>query len=193
MGGNGRMDAGRPFNEECTMIDPEVQVLIDKQAIAEALMRYCRGVDRMDRMAFESAYWPDATDDHIKYVGGVDGLVKFVFDAVARMRTQHMMGNILIEMRGPDRAACESYVHAYHEAEGIFGKEEFVIGARYLDIFEKRAGEWRILHRKVCMDYYKTAAATSDWKNGRYVEGPSRSEKMPADPLYSFEQEWAKR
>lgn len=173
------------------MLDPQVQTLIDKQAITEVLVRYCRGVDRMDRETFENCYWPDATDDHVKYVGGVSGLVKFVFDAIAKMRTQHMLGNILIEMRSPDRAMSESYVHAYHEADGFFGKEEFVIGARYLDIFEKRAGEWRILHRKICMDYYKTAAATSDWKSGRYVEGPTRSEKMPADPLYFFEREWA--
>ena len=46
-------------------------VLMDKLAVTEALMRYCRGVDRKDRETFESAYWPDATDDHVKYVGGV--------------------------------------------------------------------------------------------------------------------------
>lgn len=168
----------------------DIQALIDKQAIGEALMRYCRGVDRKDRAAFESAYWPDATDDHVKYVGNVPGLIEFVFAAVSRMRTQHMMGNILIEMRGPNRAVCESYVRAYHEADGFFGKEELDIGARYLDIFEKRGSEWRILHRKVCIDYYRTSPVTSDWKNGRYVEGSSRSEKMPHDPLYSFEHEW---
>jgi hypothetical protein len=169
---------------------PELLVLADKLAITEALMRYCRGVDRMDREALESAYWPDATDDHVKYVGGVPGLVDFVFAAVSRMRTQHMMGNILIEMQGADRALCESYVRAYHEAEGTFGKEELDIGARYLDIFEKRGDEWRIRHRKVCIDYYRTNAATSDWRNGRYVAGPSRSEKSPDDPLYTFVSEW---
>jgi SnoaL-like domain len=179
--------AGSSFIERRVM---DIQDLLDKQAITEVLMRYCRGVDRMDRATFVGTYWPDATDDHVKYVGGVDGLADFVFAAIAKMRTQHMMGNILIEMRGPTRALCESYVHAYHEADGFFGKEEFVIGARYLDIFEKRDAEWRILHRKVVMDYYKTAAATSDWHSGRYVEGPSRSEKMPDDPLYTFEEKW---
>ncbi len=170
----------------------ELQTVADKQAITEALMRYCRGVDRKDRTELEAAYWPDATDDHVKYVGGVPGLIEFIFAAVSRMRTQHMLGNVLIEMRGTDRAVCESYVRAYHEADGFFGKEELDIGARYLDVFEKRNGEWRILHRKVCVDFYRTAAATNDWKNGRYVEGPSRGEKAPQDPLYSFEQEWLK-
>lgn len=171
----------------------DIRTVMDKQAIAEALMRYCRGVDRRDRAELESAYWPDATDDHVKYVGGVEGLVDFIFAAVSRMRTQHFLGNVLIEMRGQERAVCESYVRAYHETEGVFGTEELDIGARYLDVFEKRGDEWRILHRKVVVDYYRTAAATSDWKNGRYVEGPARGEKQPRDPLYSFEQEWLAR
>ena len=170
-------------------MEPQL-VLMDKFAITETLMRYCRGVDRMDRKMLESAYWPDATDDHVKYVGNVPDLIDFIFAAVSRMRTQHMMGNVLIEMRGAGRALCESYVRAYHEAEGTFGKEELYIGARYLDIFEERAGEWRILHRKVCIDYYRTNAATSDWRNGRYVAGSSRSEKSPQDPLYTFESDW---
>ncbi len=168
----------------------DIQTVIDKQAITEALMRYCRGVDRKDRAEFEAAYWPDATDDHVKYVGGVQGVIDFTFAAVSKMRTQHMLGNILIEMRGPHRAVCESYVHAYHEADAFFGMQEMVIGARYLDVFEKRGKEWRIIHRKVVVDYYKTAPATSDWKNGRYVAGPSRGEKLPDDPLYTFEQGW---
>jgi hypothetical protein len=170
--------------------NPELVVLMDKLAITEVLMCYCRGVDRMDRETLVSAYWPDATDDHVKYVGGVLGLIDFIFATVSRMRTQHMMGNVLIEMRGADRALCESYVRAYHEADGTFGTEELDIGARYLDIFEKREGKWRIRHRKVCIDYYRTSAATSDWRNGRYVAGPSRSEKSPRDPLYTFESEW---
>lgn len=173
------------------MHDPALQALIDKQAITECLMRYCRGVDRADRAAFESAYWPDATDDHVKYVGGVPGLVEFVFVAIARMRTSHMMGNILIELVSDTHAYCESYVRAYHEAAGgLFGPEEMELGARYIDLFEKRNGEWRIRHRKVCIDYYRNGAATSDWKNGRYVEGPSRGEKQPADPLYGMRAEF---
>ena len=172
------------------MENAAVHELLDKQSITEALMRYCRGIDRADRDVFASAYWPDAMDDHVKYVGDIPGLVEFVFAAIAPMRTQHFMGNVLIEMQGPTRARCESYVRAYHEASGFFGQEELDIGARYLDIFEKRGSDWRILYRKVCVDYYRTCAATSDWKNGRYIAGPSRGEKKPDDPLYWFESNW---
>jgi hypothetical protein len=159
--------------------------LLDKQSMTECLMRYCRGVDRADEASFRSAYWPDATDDHVKYVGGVDGLVDFTFSAIQKMRTQHMMGNILIEMESETTARCESYVHAYHETTGVFNDEEFILGGRYLDVFEKRGDEWRIKHRTVIVDYYWHSTKTSNWETGRYRKGRSRGEKMPIDRLYT--------
>ena len=44
--------------------DREVQELLDKQAIHEVMIRYCRGLDRMDAELVGSAYHPDAHDDH---------------------------------------------------------------------------------------------------------------------------------
>ena len=40
-----------------------------REAIREAAMRYSRGVDRLDAELMKSAYWPDATDDHGRFVG----------------------------------------------------------------------------------------------------------------------------
>ena len=45
-------------------MDNELQAFIDKQAIQDVLVRYCRGVDRCDLEMLRSAYWEDATDDH---------------------------------------------------------------------------------------------------------------------------------
>ena len=42
----------------------DVQELLDKQQIHEALMRYARGVDRGDAALICSAYHPDAVDEH---------------------------------------------------------------------------------------------------------------------------------
>jgi hypothetical protein len=49
--------------------DPELQALLDRQAIHDVLMRYSRGLDRHERKVLESVYWPDAVDDHITYRG----------------------------------------------------------------------------------------------------------------------------
>nr|QQZ49247.1 nuclear transport factor 2 family protein [Phenylobacterium glaciei] len=44
--------------------DPQVQALIDKQAITEVLFNYCRAVDRADIALLTSCYHDDATEDH---------------------------------------------------------------------------------------------------------------------------------
>ena len=52
------------MTETNTARDPEVQALVDKQAILEVLTRYCRALDRGDAALIASAYHPDAVDDH---------------------------------------------------------------------------------------------------------------------------------
>ena len=56
--------------------DPELQTLLDRQAIHDVLMRYSRGLDRHDRKVLESVYWPDAVDDHITYRGDAKGFIE---------------------------------------------------------------------------------------------------------------------
>lgn len=41
-----------------------VQLLADKQAIHDVVMRYCRGIDRFDLGAVLACYHHDAEDDH---------------------------------------------------------------------------------------------------------------------------------
>src|SRR5690606_8703026 len=41
-----------------------LQAALDREAIHTVLMRYCRGVDRLDRDLIASVYHPDAYDHH---------------------------------------------------------------------------------------------------------------------------------
>ena len=58
-----------------TDCDPAVQAMLDKEAIREATMRFCRGVDRLDPDLVNSAFHPDARDDHpgVVYTGETVG------------------------------------------------------------------------------------------------------------------------
>jgi ketosteroid isomerase-like protein len=128
--------------------------LADRQAISEVLIRYCRAVDRLDVELLASVYHPDAIDDHGGWVG--DALT-FVSRAKRFMTkhfeaTQHRLSNVTIELDG-DIAHVESYVLATHVLADN-GIE--VGGARYVDRFERREGEWRIAYRTVVMDWYVT-------------------------------------
>ena len=133
-------------------MDRGIQELLDKQQIKDVLARYCRACDRQDRALLESVYWPEANDHHGTFQGNAAGAVDFILKSLAGLVTQHYLGNILIEMESSTRARGETYVIALHQFDTRFHGEEFAVGARYVDKFEKRGEEWRIIDRTVVFD-----------------------------------------
>jgi hypothetical protein len=161
-----------------------IQRLLDKQAITEVLHRYSRGVDRCDRSILATVYWPDAQDDHILFRGSGDALLDYLVGAVQGMHTAHRISNILIDFEVADRARVESYVWAYHNVPVENGREDVVFGGRYLDVFERRAGEWRIARRRLIMDYFQRQPAASDL--GVFGSLEVTGGHHPGDPLYDW-------
>jgi ketosteroid isomerase-like protein len=130
--------------------------LLDRQRITEVLHRYCRAVDRLDRDLLLSAYHPDAVDDHGSFTGTA---ADFAARTIGRMAeayeaTQHRLANVSIDLHG-DTAWVESYVVATHVLAGNAIEHA---GARYVDRFERRDGEWRIATRVVVLDWYTTGS-----------------------------------
>jgi hypothetical protein len=132
-----------------------VQQLLDREAIRETLHRYCRGVDRLDAEAIRSAYWPDAHDTHGAYQGGPEGLISRTLEGYgATDHVVHTVASVGIDLRG-SRANVESYYLAWFATEtdsnGV--RTRTFIAGRYLDVFEKRSEEWRILKRTCVYDW----------------------------------------
>jgi hypothetical protein len=96
-----------------------------------------------------------------------------------------MITNILIEFRKAKAAFSECYFSAYHNFPTAEGRTDRTVGGRYLDHFEKRGEEWRIIARVVCIDWYTEHPATAVWDSGRYANLPARGGAKPDDPLYS--------
>src|SRR5690242_17297425 len=94
----------------------EIEELLDKHAIREVMMRYCRGVDRFDAELISSAYHPDAVDEHGGW-GTFTG--KTVGQDIVNMLkpfmkvTTHHITNQTIQLHG-DSAGCESYYACWH-------------------------------------------------------------------------------
>jgi hypothetical protein len=143
--------------------------LVARTEINDALVRYCRGIDRRDRSLIESAYFPDAVD-HRPY--GPEGRLSADPKALAERAvtgfgatpefSQHHLTNVSIELDlAQGRAAVETYVIALHPVSpsttGSFQPATrprlHVVGGRYLDRFERRAGEWRIAERTLVVDW----------------------------------------
>lgn len=144
-------------------VAPEIRAMLDKQAIHEVLLRYCRGIDRLDADLIRSVYHPDGTDNHGLEPDGDAGAL-FLRHMQHCTRSLHFIANETIELDG-DVAHCETYYHAVNYTDHVpnadpaagYGwgttdssKETATVVhsyGRYIDRFERRQGEWRIARR----------------------------------------------
>ena len=164
-------------------VDKVLLELADREAIRDVIMRYARSVDRVDADLMRSTYWEDAIDDHASFKGTAQDFVDYVIPRLkSNDQTAHLIGNILIEMKG-DAAAVETYFQAYHRHRDVSGTpKDMVIGGRYIDRMEKRSGEWRIAYREVVWDWYRAYADSGDW--GNPPRGHYETHHYPDDPSY---------
>ena len=149
-----------------------LQQLADLEAIREVARRYCRGVDRLDEHEMKAAYWPDATDDHGTFVGNAWEFAAHCMVGHLRWRsTQHCIFNHTI-------ALDDDGVHARGEIYNVsylLQRDADVLDTwhgRYLDVYEKRDDEWRILER-ICVHEFTTSDTVSPMQidAGRFRQG----------------------
>jgi hypothetical protein len=135
-----------------------LEELSARAEIHDVLLRYCRGLDRVDMNMVRGAFHEDAWIQFPEslHVGSVDGFVGFLTEEMPRfVRTMHFLGNSLIDFDGPSIAHVETYLQAdHHGSERHHWKGEKVkLWARYLDRFEQRNGKWLIARRKLFVDW----------------------------------------
>jgi ketosteroid isomerase-like protein len=137
-------------------VTASITQLIAKDQIRDATLRYCRGIDRCDVPLAASAYWPDAIDEHGSFNGNGH---EFVAYAIGKLRnaydaTQHLIANHHIELVGDDHATGEIYNVSAHRT----GDTMHTWWGRYLDRYERRGDEWRIVHR-ICVHEWTHSTA----------------------------------
>lgn len=130
-------------------VAPTPEELCAIEACRDAARRYCRGVDRLDSDSMKSAYWPDATDDHGSFVGNAYEFVDHCMESHRRWSwTMHTIFNHIVELDDETHARGEVYNVSYLQKADT-GELDTWFG-RYLDRYEKRGDEWRIIER-VCV------------------------------------------
>lgn len=164
-----------------------IQQLIDKQAVTDVLLGYCRAIDRRDAELMRRVYWPDAIDDHAVFRGNVEEFLAYSFPFMEGVVSQHRITNIWVDITGPNSAFSECYFSGFHDfpaASGEHARLERIVGGRYLDRHERRGDEWRIAERTLVLDWYHERSGNSVWDSGRYANLPNRGAPKPHDPLY---------
>jgi SnoaL-like domain len=157
------------YADEIRQIREELRHLRDRQDILDCVNRYGRGLDRLDAALIESAYHADAIDNHGPFVGPVLEFVNFAIDVEGQFQwTHHGISSHNCEIDG-DTAHAESYVHWFVRMPD--GKTLGAGGGRYLDKLERRDGRWRIVLRRLLMDWSFEVPYSGwlgpDWENVR--------------------------
>lgn len=144
----------------------ELQDLLDKEHIRTCLATLARGEDRRDASLISASYWPDSITDYGVFKGNFDEYLAWVVPgAEAIPVTQHVLGQSYIQLDG-DSALVETQVTSYHRV--IMGDEDrdTIIGGRYLDVFKKNNGQWRIQERIMLYDWFQDMGESVDWSQG---------------------------
>ena len=124
-------------------------------AIEDCLKQFARAVDRQDWKSARELYHDGAFDDHGFFKGPPDEFLAHIEEMHAHQEhSMHFNTNVLIEFKSRERAFVETYVlvlqryraGAPNVPPGAAGLRN-VGSARYLDCFEKRHGQWRVVHR----------------------------------------------
>jgi hypothetical protein len=179
--------------------------LAARRDIEAVITRYCRALDRADLALMETVYWTDGVDIHGIFSGRADEFVPFIIREIRNFFVMgtHCVLNIAIEVDG-DRASAESYLYSACRVRremvpdilgeryaalcaglGIDpGHEHFVMAGRYLDRFERRGGEWRIIQRQVVMDWNDNSPSQEIREQGMMAELRPLGEWGEGDPVY---------
>jgi SnoaL-like domain len=134
----------------------ELREMKDRQEIEDVLIRYCRGADRGDAELVKSALHEDATSDHgVFRANSREEIAAHLIDRVKSRYavSLHYVTNVTFRIEG-DIAEVESYYIVGHLTRDEDGSRKRVEGAgRYVDTFERRVGQWKILHRTVINEW----------------------------------------
>ena len=178
------------------MFEPRIA---DRLEIQDVIHRWCRGVDRRDWELVRTVFHPDAHDDHGMFSGGIEDMIAWLIERHAEItQSMHHTGNITIDFAGPDKAIVETQIMArqrYAESAqaariAMLGEEvgsapgvlDMSGAGRYVDLFERRDGHWKIAKRIVVYEGLWAARAAdkpqpdASWPLARRDKG---------DPLYA--------
>jgi len=174
--------------------------LMDREAIRDTIGRYCHAIDRGDEDVLREIYWPQATEEHAGMVSG--SASNFIREAMRQILTeseemQHLVGNSTIRIERP-RANVESYFFVYQRIPALnagqpqwidrvtANRADLLVGGRYLDSFECRDNEWRILHRIVVFDWWRLFEGSADWRTGLTGSPILMGQRGSADAAYDL-------
>ena len=142
-----------------------IEDLLAREEIGDVIKRLARGTDRLDAELITSCYHADGYDDHNVFRGSGTDFATWVLDTLDVFdATMHFIGSPYIRLDG-DVAHVDTYCVAHHlsKPDESGAATDMVLGLRYVDRFEQRAGTWLIAKRVCSFDWvYRVPYNASD-------------------------------
>ncbi|MDE2404862.1 MAG: nuclear transport factor 2 family protein [Sphingomonadales bacterium] len=159
-----------------------------RRDITDAVHRYMRGLDRLDPVLQRSAFSDDAWIDCGLMSGDADAFVEFAQGLLATMdATQHLLGQVRIELHDETSASGECYFQAWHASRDEAGHpRDLFIAGRYVDEYACRDGAWRIRRRHLVTDWVKDDPAD----HGFFAANPTTNRSGRRGEDFSQRRNW---
>lgn len=159
----------------------DLKEMLARNAIWNCLLRYARGIDRLDIELVRSAFWPDAHDSHGLFNGPPEEFIQWLLPGQPnREVSQHYLMNHNLSFDDQNRARSETYFISV--AKMSKSDKLLMLGGRYDDEWQRRDGIWRVSARLVLIDWraYSNASDMSE-----HLSGWHRGSRDTSDPSYS--------
>lgn len=154
-----------------TEIDRDaLQRLMDKEAIRECVHRYARGLDRHDEEILRSVFHANAVDNHGDVVLGRDAFVKWAneWHENVSIRHFHAMSTHISDIEGNEAHAVTYVLFTLCRKDG---KTIHTGGGRYIDRLVRTGGEWRVVLRRLAIDWRMNACAPGQQRLSQHPQG----------------------
>ena len=161
--------------------EAELSALLEEREIRTLLLRYCRGIDRLDRALVRSCFHDDAIDSHGNFEGDIEAVLDWMWSVLSKFdSTMHFVGNMLIDV-DRDLARAETYAMAFHRGDPKKPRRNLINGFRYIDRLARRDRIWRIARRTVVTEWSRVDAPEHWWPT---PEGILCGTRGRDDPVY---------
>jgi SnoaL-like domain len=167
-------------------LSAEVRELKDRQQIQRVVLNYARSLDRLDKGLLESVFHEEAVTHNgtnVQYAG--DFIKRILPLEESFVGTQHAVANHYCEIDG-DSAHSETYVTWY--VKPVDAEIIRAGGGRYIDRLERRGGTWRVILRRLLVDwsgtFQRSGTIESGWNQfgARDKSDPSYLRPLQLDP-----------
>jgi len=136
-----------------------IRELLDKQACAETLTRYCRALDWLNGEELKRVFTADADIDFGFFRGNRDGFTTAIMEIEhSYVRRWHFVANAMIQVKG-DTAESECYGFAAGVTSKGGREVTDLFGGRYLDRLARSDGQWLITWRQYALDWQHSVEA----------------------------------